>query len=932
MLNSTTLKNINKPLKSYRDSYSSPNYIESSLAARLLGRTVPGISKVLLLTIISLIILSSNVVKAVTFPLSSSADKNYLVDANGTPFFIHGDTRWFLLKNSWDNVITYLNNRQNKKVNTIMADFIGYESFASNGQGQAPFNNGNVGSPNEAYFKYAEDVFNASKDRGIVLILYISVNLLGDENSCRNFGQYIGNRFKNQPNLIFSIGYGDKDLSGWKSKIQAVAEGILSNRPGTLITSQGAPGQSSRDYLGTATYHTLNGLYCYYPTFEHGPNHQVYGDFYDEAFKSPDMPAFLLESRYEGAQNAPLSMIRRQGWWTLLSGGTGHIYGHENVWGHLGGHTSHYDAEGAKDMQHLIDFVSSIKWHTLVPDRNNSVVTGGYGTKNTGTGSGGDDYITTAISSDSKTIVSYIPSTGTGTRTITLNMSRLSGSATARWYNPTNGQFSTISGSPFSNSGTRQFTTPGNNGNNSNDWVLILDTSSGGTTTTTPTPTPTPVPGTVDLIVTDISWSPSNPVPGSSVTFSATIKNQGSVASPNGVIHGVAFSINGTVVNWSDNSSESLAAGASRTVTASGGPNGSSMWTATNGSHTIEAFVDDINRITGEGDENNNKRQETITVSTATPTPTVTPTPTPTPTATPQGGGGTGLKGEYFDNTDFTSLKVTRTDATINFSWGSGAPASGVGADTFSVRWTGQVEAPATGTYTFITNSDDGVRLWVNGTQLVNNWTNHGPTENSGNINLTAGQKYSIRMEYYENAGGAVIQLSWIYPGQTKQIIPQSRLYEPASTGGGGTGGITNGRYRLTAKHSGKVMEVADGLLTDGGNVQQWSYANVNQQKWNIESIGDGYYKITAVHSGKALDVASKSTSDGANIHQWSYGGGSNQQWKIESLGNGYYRIVSRNSGKCVDVSGPSTADGANVHQWTCHGGDNQAWKIETVQ
>jgi hypothetical protein len=457
-------------------------------------------------------------------------------------------------------------------------------------------------------------------------------------------------------------------------------------------------------------------------------------------------------------------------------------------------------------------------------------------------------------------------------------------------------------------------------------WDDVTIDGSTGTTTGTPTPTPTPVAGTVDLIVTDISWSPSNPVPGSSVTFSATIKNQGTKASPNGIVHGVAFSINGTVVNWSDNSSESLAAGASRTVTASGGPNGSSMWTATNGSHTIEAFVDDINRITGEGDENNNKRQETITVSTATPTPTVTPTPTPTPTATPQGGSGTGLKGEYFDNTDFTSLKVTRTDATINFSWGSGAPASGVGADTFSVRWTGQVEAPATGTYTFITNSDDGVRLWVNGTQLVNNWTNHGPTENSGNINLTAGQKYSIKLEYYENTAGAVIQLFWIYPGQTKQIVPQSRLYEASSTG------ISNGRYRLTAKHSGKVMEVEDGLQTDGGNVQQWSYANVNQQKWNIESIGDGYYKITAVHSGKALDVASKSTSDGANIHQWSYGGGTNQQWKIESVGDGYYRIVSRNSGKCVDVSGPSTADGANVHQWTCHGGDNQAWKIEIVQ
>lgn len=54
--------------------------------------------------------------------------------------------------------------------------------------------------------------------------------------------------------------------------------------------------------------------------------------------------------------------------------------------------------------------------------------------------------------------------------------------------------------------------------------------------------------------------------------------------------------------------------------------------------------------------------------------------------------GGTGLTGEYYDNSDFTSLKVTRTDATVNFNWGANAPVSGVAADTFSVRWSGQIE------------------------------------------------------------------------------------------------------------------------------------------------------------------------------------------------------------------------------------------------
>jgi hypothetical protein len=111
--------------------------------------------------------------------------------------------------------------------------------------------------------------------------------------------------------------------------------------------------------------------------------------------------------------------------------------------------------------------------------------------------------------------------------------------------------------------------------------------------------------GLPDLIVTGISWSPSSPAVGQAVTFSATIKNQGTRATPGGIIHGVLFSVDGTPVNWSDNSTASLAAGASRTVTATGGPSGPSTWTVTSGTHTILANVDDINRM-AESNESNN--------------------------------------------------------------------------------------------------------------------------------------------------------------------------------------------------------------------------------------------------------------------------------------------------------------------------------------
>jgi hypothetical protein len=138
---------------------------------------------------------------------------------------------------------------------------------------------------------------------------------------------------------------------------------------------------------------------------------------------------------------------------------------------------------------------------------------------------------------------------------------------------------------------------------------------------------------------------------------------------------------------------------------------------------------------------------------------------------------GPGLIGRYYNDpgsgAHFAALVLTRVDPTVYFSWGTTAPAAGVSADNFSVRWTGSVQAPVTGTFQFTTLSDDGVRLWVNGQLLIDNWTNHPATTNtSAGISLTAGVKYPITLEYYEKAGGATIRLQWSYPGQARQAIP----------------------------------------------------------------------------------------------------------------------------------------------------------------
>jgi endoglucanase len=138
--------------------------------------------------------------------------------------------------------------------------------------------------------------------------------------------------------------------------------------------------------------------------------------------------------------------------------------------------------------------------------------------------------------------------------------------------------------------------------------------------------------------------------------------------------------------------------------------------------------------------------------------------------------------------------------------------------------------------------------------------------------------------------------------------------------------------YRITAKHSGKSLDVANNSTANGGNVQQWDFGGGNNQQWQLTSVGSGYYKVVARHSGKALDVDGVSTTNGANIHQWDYVGGGNQQWCFTDIGGGYYKVIVKHSGKALDVAGISTANGANIHQWDYLGTqDNQKWSLVKV-
>jgi len=134
-----------------------------------------------------------------------------------------------------------------------------------------------------------------------------------------------------------------------------------------------------------------------------------------------------------------------------------------------------------------------------------------------------------------------------------------------------------------------------------------------------------------------------------------------------------------------------------------------------------------------------------------------------------------GLRGEYYDNQDLTNLKLTRTDPKVDFSWGSGSPDPTIGPDTFSVRWSGQVKADHTETYTFYASTNDGVRLWVDGQQIINRWSD-GIVTNTGTVPLRGGQWYPITMEYYEGIDTASAKLEYSSPLTPRQVVPTDHL------------------------------------------------------------------------------------------------------------------------------------------------------------
>ncbi|HQQ02833.1 MAG TPA: glycoside hydrolase family 3 C-terminal domain-containing protein [Bacteroidales bacterium] len=140
-----------------------------------------------------------------------------------------------------------------------------------------------------------------------------------------------------------------------------------------------------------------------------------------------------------------------------------------------------------------------------------------------------------------------------------------------------------------------------------------------------------------------------------------------------------------------------------------------------------------------------------------------------------------GINGEYFKGTQLEgSPTFQRLDSNVDFVWEENEPVPSLGKDHFSVRWTGYLLAPESRNYVLYTASDDGIRLYVNNKLMIDNWTDHGTTIDSAQIFLKAGEKYEIKLEFFENAGSAICQLGWDYFGaegeEAERIVEAVRV------------------------------------------------------------------------------------------------------------------------------------------------------------
>lgn len=424
------------------------------------------------------------------FPLSISENKRYLIDSAGKPFFYQADTAWMLLfKLDAAQAEEYLKNRKAKGFNAIQMMLTGFLDM-KNLAGQLPFEGDHdFARPNEAFFTHADGVIGMASDLGMLLAIAPAwsgccgegwagkakngspkpLNQNGTA-KCRQYGRWLGQRYKQFDHILWILG-GDNDPDNAREEIRQIGLGLKETASHHLITFHAASSHSSTDvWPADEPWLDVSMVYTYFRGFNKAWNKNqpdVYEVSHAEFAKSPIRPFFLGESTYEGEHDDWGSALqaRKQAYWCVLGGGFGHAYGSPN-WNFPNNWRKIMEQPGANSMKYVPQLFESLPWWTLVPDVQNAIVVEGHGQ------GVANNSVTAARTSDGSLALIYLPAS----RPITVDLRKVSGPVEARWYDPTNGVFQSIEGSPFPNEGRRSFDPPEKNRAGDGDWVLMLQT------------------------------------------------------------------------------------------------------------------------------------------------------------------------------------------------------------------------------------------------------------------------------------------------------------------------------------------------------------------------------------------------------------------------------------------------------------------------
>lgn len=431
----------------------------------------------LLVLIVSLTANSQNP----SFPLKYSNNKRYFTDQNGTPFLYNADTGWQLfIKLTTEEAREYLIVRKKQGFNTIQTQLAMWLN-TNNRYGKYIFDgNHDFSRPNEDFHNHVLKVIHIADSLGLLITMsqpWIGccqeafggrtdkpVKINGPEKN-RSYGRYLGKKFASCKNLFWIVG-GDSDPKDDLIEIEAFAEGLEETAvPHQLLTYHANTTHSSTDIFQHAKWLGFSMVYTYWKDkpvdwFIREQMPEVYEVSLKEYNKSTIMPFVLGEAQYEGISGndaGTCDIIRRQFYWTILSGGCGHAYGSQ-IWNFPDNWREILKWPGAQQIQYAYNFFNTIKWWQLIPDQKHNFIIQGYGSFSK------TDYVTAALSGDKKQAALYMYKKSI----ILADLQQLTGNKIAvQWYNPRNGKY--IMEGIFA-PGKIHFNSP-----TDEDWVLLFN-------------------------------------------------------------------------------------------------------------------------------------------------------------------------------------------------------------------------------------------------------------------------------------------------------------------------------------------------------------------------------------------------------------------------------------------------------------------------